>query len=154
MDRQKYFREYRLKNKDKINAWAKIYYAKNREKMLLKGEQYRKKYPDKIKEYYQNNKNRFLIYNRKQSRIKRLEVLSYYSKGKLKCNCCGEMTYEFLSIDHIIGGGGKHRRLLRGRNFYLWLVKENFPKGYQVLCHNCNQAKGLYGKCPHQKYES
>ena len=26
------------------------------------------------------------------------------------CACCGEDRYEFLSIDHINGGGAKHRR--------------------------------------------
>jgi hypothetical protein len=24
-----------------------------------------------------------------------------------------------------------------------------FPDGFQVLCHNCNLAKGYYGECPH-----
>ena len=30
-------------------------------------------------------------------------------------------------------------------------IKNNFPKGFQILCHNCNIAKGHYGKCPHEK---
>ena len=34
------------------------------------------------------------------------------------------------------------------RNGYPW---EKYPPGYQVLCHNCNLAKGFYGSCPHQK---
>ena len=32
-----------------------------------------------------------------------------------------------------------------------WLVTNNFPKGFQILCSNCNFAKGVLGKCPHQK---
>ena len=32
-----------------------------------------------------------------------------------------------------------------------WITKNNSPKGFQILCHNCNMAKGFYGKCPHQK---
>jgi hypothetical protein len=27
-----------------------------------------------------------------------------------------------------------------------------YPKDrYQLLCHNCNMAKGFYGLCPHQE---
>ncbi len=53
---------------------------------------------------------------------------------------------------HINGGGSKHRKELGliGRAFYAWLVHNNFPSGFQTLCHNCNQAKSLYGICPHQ----
>jgi hypothetical protein len=37
-----------------------------------------------------------------------------------------------------------------GVRFYSWLRRNNYPEGYQVLCFNCNIAKGLYGVCPHQ----
>lgn len=39
----------------------------------------------------------------------------------------------------------------RKEYFREWQRKNNYPKGFQVLCHNCNLAKGFYGKCPHQK---
>jgi hypothetical protein len=81
----------------------------------------------------------------------RNEVLIFYSENPPKCKCCGENTYEFLSIDHINGGGSKQKReILGSRNIYSWLRHNNFPEGYQVLCHNCNLAKGFYGKCPHE----
>jgi len=32
----------------------------------------------------------------------------------------------------------------------LWLRKYNYPKGFQVLCHNCNMAK-RFGVCPHKE---
>lgn len=83
-------------------------------------------------------------YNRK---IRKMAIDAYGGK----CNCCGETTHEFLGIDHINGGGSKHRRELvnQGTTVYLWLKKNQYPLGYQVLCHNCNLAKGFYGKCPH-----
>jgi hypothetical protein len=57
-----------------------------------------------------------------------------------------------LSIDHVNGGGTEQRRTgMKGSIFYRWLKKEGYPRGYQVLCHNCNQAKGFYGECPHQR---
>ena len=31
-----------------------------------------------------------------------------------------------------------------------WLLRHGFPEGFRVLCHNCNQAIGVYGACPHQ----
>jgi len=56
-----------------------------------------------------------------------------------------------LGIDHINGGGGKHRKELtiQGITIYIFLKRNNYPKEYQVLCHNCNLAKGFYGECPH-----
>ena len=74
-----------------------------------------------------------------------------------RCACCGEKTYEFLSIDHIDGGGSKHRRDMKisgGTATTEWLVRNKFPKGFQVLCHNCNMAKGFYGECPHVSSQS
>ena len=29
-----------------------------------------------------------------------------------------------------------------------WIIQNNFPKGFQILCQNCNFAKGHYEKCP------
>ena len=79
----------------------------------------------------------------------RKEVLDAYGS---ECWCCGEDEIKFLSIDHKLGGGVQHRKKLTedGTTLYLWLRKNKFPKGYQVLCHNCNLAKGFYGSCPHK----
>jgi hypothetical protein len=78
----------------------------------------------------------------------RKEIISYYGG---KCSCCGETEIVFLVIDHINGGGCKERKIRgHGSQFYRWLKKENFPSGYQVLCHNCNFAKRM-GECPHKK---
>ena len=68
------------------------------------------------------------------------------------CECCKEDKIEFLAIDHIEGGGNKHRKELGingGWNFCRWLIKNDFPSGYRILCHNCNQSIGWYGYCPH-----
>ena len=57
---------------------------------------------------------------------------------------------EFLQIDHIDGGGTKHRREIGVGMLYKWLRRNNYPAGFQTLCANCNFAKGRYGKCPHE----
>ena len=79
----------------------------------------------------------------------RLEVLEHYGGVPPKCKCCGEEEVKFLSIDHIDGGGKEHRAKT-GSNYIAWFKKNNFPNGFQILCHNCNLAKGFYQECPHQ----
>lgn len=79
----------------------------------------------------------------------RKNVLFHYSNGAMSCACCGESYQEFLSIDHINGNGSKHCKEIN-MPLYRFLKKQNYPPGYRVLCRNCNQADGYYGKCPHQ----
>jgi hypothetical protein len=83
-------------------------------------------------------------------RTLKLETLKAYGGT---CFCCGEDRPEFLTIDHANGGGTKHIRTLqkRGQSFYLWLKNQGFPQGdYRVACWNCNCARGMFGKCPHE----
>lgn len=77
--------------------------------------------------------------------------MAMYEYGN-KCACCGETRPEFLSIDHIEGGGRQHRLELKEQNkkFYHWLQQEGYPKGYRVLCMNCNTSRGFFGYCPHE----
>jgi hypothetical protein len=87
----------------------------------------------------------------RQYRVRlRLEVVAAMGG---RCRCCGETTPEFLAIDHVNGGGGKERRLLKNSStgMYLRVKKLGYPKEYQLLCHNCNCAKAWYGRCPHQR---
>jgi hypothetical protein len=75
-------------------------------------------------------------------------VFSHYGQ---QCSCCG--VTDRLTIDHINGGGGEHRKRLFGRPrqagypFYAWLARNGFPPGYQVLCLPCNQSKGRGERC-------
>ena len=50
-------------------------------------------------------------------------------------------------------GGRQHRKEIKQENICLWLVQNNFPEGFQLLCNNCNLAKGFYGECPHTRVE-
>lgn len=89
--------------------------------------------------------------NRQSRRKLRLETIAAY--GGL-CSCCGESHQEFLAIDHINGGGTAQRRALgfRGSEFHRWLRALGYPKDEcRLLCHNCNQSRGWYGYCPHEK---
>jgi hypothetical protein len=73
------------------------------------------------------------------------KIISHYSNNKIKCACqgCSVTEIEFLTIDHINGGGNKHKRqenMKGGSGLYKWLIKNNYPDGFQVLCYNCNCA--------------
>lgn len=83
----------------------------------------------------------------------KLLIMQHYSKLDIpKCACCGETEIDFLSLDHINGGGNKHRKSLGIRSIYSWIIKNNFPDGFQVLCMNCQFGKQLNnGVCPHKK---
>lgn len=87
----------------------------------------------------------------------RLRALRHYSPtDPPSCACCGEDEPAFLAIDHINGGGHQHRkRMRRGRggvsSIQFWLEANGYPDGFRVLCHNCNQATGYYGRCPHKR---
>lgn len=83
----------------------------------------------------------------------KIEVFTHYSNGTPKCACCGEMLIGFLTIDHIDGDGKKQRIKLKissGNTFYYWLRRTGYPKGYQVLCFNCNCGRYHNGVCPHK----
>jgi len=71
------------------------------------------------------------------------------------CRCCGENSdIRFLAMDHINGRSHlpEKEKNLSDVKLAMWLKKNNYPEGeIQILCHNCNSAKGLYGKCPHEK---
>jgi len=83
----------------------------------------------------------------------RREVLVRYGGDPPKCACCGESTYGFLAIDHIHGGGRRHR-LESGSSIEHWAKKNGFPYGLRVLCNNCNRSFGSYGYCPHSEDRS
>lgn len=84
-----------------------------------------------------------------QSRRQSLRLTVFESYGGPMCKCCGETIREFLAVDHIDGQGAMHRRTIQG-DIYNWLKRNNYPAGFQVLCANCNAAKGANKKCPHQ----
>lgn len=80
----------------------------------------------------------------------RLEFIQVYGG---KCECCGETTTEFLTIEHVNGGGRQQRKTMNTERLLRKLKKDGWGKKpeYALLCFNCNQAKGAYGYCPHQK---
>ncbi len=101
--------------------------------------------------YQQANRERLRSLGRIIWKRDRTACLQHYSHSTNPiCACCGESTEAFLTIDHINGGGHKHRKQIGRHTIYAWLRRNGFPLGFQVLCMNCNFAKGKLGTCPHQ----
>ena len=82
-------------------------------------------------------------------------VISHYSGGTMACanpfNQHQEAYIDIraLEIDHIDGGGLAHFRSIGrmgGTAFYRWLIAQGFPRGFQVLCANCNRIKRAVNK--------
>lgn len=111
----------------------------------------REKNRDAIREqaaaWREQNRDRMNAQRREHARRLRDDVMGAYGGA---CACCGEATPEFLTLDHIGGGGAAHRRATHGK-VYAALKREGYPPGYRILCWNCNAAHGLYSGCPHDR---
>lgn len=116
-------RAYWEENKDQRNEQRRNRYAATREKALASQLQYRQGI--------------------------RAQVFDHYG---WQCACCGSTVA--LQIDHVAGNGTQHRRELfgstrgaSGTSFYAWLIRNDFPEGYQTLCHPCNASKHTGTHC-------
>lgn len=118
-----------------------------------KNREYTREY---ARSYYEEHKEQQISTAKRIYRERRQRVLEHYSGGIPTCACCGEQTIEFLVLDHINNDGSEHKRsqggpVRSGAHIYHWIITNEFPAGFQVLCNNCNCAKAYYGECPHQK---
>jgi hypothetical protein len=141
--------------------YHKNYYRDNPEKCREKRRKSYARHSDKERAYQQKHykENRETILSKQKTNTNRKEYFKkYYRELKKRviasyggqCECCSVDTFEFLTIDHIYGGGHKERKSKTGAGFYARLEKMGFPKDkYRCLCMNCNFAIGIYGYCPH-----
>ena len=101
------------------------------------------------RQYARDHKLELGVANRERDQRYRRQVLHHYSDGKLQCACCGESVYPFLTLDHVNGGGRKHKQRVGG-NYWRSFITEGFPDGLRVLCMNCNFAIRLGDPCFHE----
>lgn len=96
---------------------------------------------------------------RQVERRKVNQAACFAAYGGAICACCEESHPAFLTLDHIDGNGNVHRRAMFGKTknagsgaMYHALAKAGFPKGFQVLCYNCNCGRHRNGGvCPHKE---
>lgn len=114
--RKQYYRDY-----------SKRYYAEHRKECLEKHKKDNSKRRDQYSKY-------------------REEVLSHYGHRCQWPDGCEVTDSDMLQIDHINGGGHIERKKgLSGTKFLSYLIINNYPIGYRILCanHNCKYRADL-----------
>lgn len=98
------------------------------------------------KEYRKLYKKEISVKKRTELDQAKIDGINHYGG---KCTCCGEATYEFLTLEHLEGRPKNNKKRRTGKGAWLQVKQEGFPDKYTVLCFNCNCAKGIHGSCPH-----
>jgi len=83
---------------------------------------------------------------RSNSESNKNAVVNVLTDGEGTCRWCGQGDLDVLVIDHIDDNGAEHRRENGGKGFsgdrfYRWIIRNDYPPGFQVLCANCNLKK-------------
>lgn len=150
-----------LTNKDQLKEYHRIYRLLNKKVLSEKNKIYRQSHKlelsNKAKIYYENHKlqikqcskERYYANptaNNESCHLRTLKtkiiVLTHYGGGTLACVNCGFTDIRALSIDHVNGGGNRHKQLEHmGSSIYYYLKRKHFPSGYQTLCMNCQWLK-------------
>ncbi len=148
-------KEYYIKNRDRILIQRKGYRKKNKDKIKKQARLYRKENPNYNKEWHEKNFNYSKEYHkeyrqtnkekrREYRRKNRLKIINHYTNASMSCINCGYSDVRALSIDHINNDGAEQRKIHgTGGKFYYWLIKNDYPEGFQILCRNCNYIKNL-----------
>jgi hypothetical protein len=143
-----------MQKREKTKEWQRKYNAEHKEHLSEKRKEWVKNNPERVAQYTRNwverNREKKRASNNAWHLSVKKQVIEHYGG---KCECCGEGEFDFLSIDHINGGGNKHRALIYN-HIYIWLRQNNYPSGFRVLCHNCNMSRAFTGSCPHERNRS
>lgn len=91
------------------------------------------------REHYQANKET----RKKQATFLRQAVVKQiHAHLGSKCALCGFSNPVALQIDHLDGGGYRHRKVASGGMQYYKEILAGI-KNYQILCANCNFIEGV-----------
>ena len=142
---REYQRKYRIAHRERRREYQKQWRAKNLEKCREYSKKERAKDPEKYREHkrqwYAKNRKRNQEWLKENRKKRKLEVIAHYG-GKCQWpDGCNITDPDMLTIDHIKGDGAKHRKELKriGQpRMCAWLIKNNFPKGFRILCFNHN----------------
>lgn len=152
-NRSSYQKAYRQTHKAERKAWYeahrqeqrakdKAYYDAHREERKAYYQAYKEEIKVKGEAYRATHKAELNASKRQWNQMLKLKVFQHYSGEHPCCAYCDNDNLVVLTIDHIDNKGAEHRRRLgTGSRIYIWLKKHNYPKGFQVLCHNCNIQK-------------
>jgi len=131
-------KEYRAKpeNRERQNAYNKMYYEDNREELIKYGQEYVSKNQEKTDEYQR--------WYAKDLKIRALNVI-----GGCKCETCGDSDLTHLTVDHIDSTGHIDKKNgLFSTRLSQAIVKGRLTKdqlnNLRCLCfnHNCSRERG------------
>jgi hypothetical protein len=68
------------------------------------------------------------------------------------CRCCNIADHFALTVDHVRNDGKADRLSVSSpATLMRRILRQKLqPHRYQILCWNCNEAKRIYGRCPHK----
>ena len=136
-------RRYRERDADRTREQAKRYHEAYRAKPATHEHELERGRLRRADPEYREYNRAYSVGYRSMLRRQALDAYGH------KCACCGSERARHLAIDHIEGGGNKHREELGGGGLVMfrWLRDNDYPEGFQTLCHNCNFEKHAYGEC-------
>jgi len=140
-------RIYTAKQRLRIAAYQKVYRAAHKKEFQAYKRKHRVRARRQMLVWRAKHKLRVQLMQKRHRAKLRLEILEHYGNV---CACCGEWHTEFLEVDHIKNDGNLHRKEIGRGSMYNWLRQHHYPKGFQMLCSNCNKAKANYHVCPHK----
>lgn len=105
--------------------------------------------------YYHRNKSckrlQWAANFKKHRESTKRKLLEIYGS---ECACCGEDFPDFLTLEHKLRDGTKHREKA-GSSLQTWkdaIESVDFDR-YEILCMNCNWAKRFSGECKGQEHK-
>ncbi len=147
MPKSKYYQKNKKKNLDYSREWRKNNPGRMSELYKIWAE----KNPNKIKNYkgkfYEKNKDYVNERQKENNKILFEKVLDHYGH---QCSIPECSNTEDLCIDHINGENVDYKYRY-GSKLWRWIIKNNFPSGFRILCHYCNILDGYLRKHPKLK---
>jgi hypothetical protein len=141
-------RNYRLNNPEKVKESNHKCYLKHREERLQFAKEYRRnlspeqkqKNAQRLHEWHKKNPLR----SKEWHFAKKFEIISHYTNEQFTCQNCGIDGICFLTVDHIEGRKKMgHDRYTGTSELYRYILKNQFPSNFQILCFNCNMKKEI-----------
>lgn len=141
-----YQKEYRKKNRERIREQKRQYRLQHLKEEKERGRKWLDNNPERARKNRREWARRNFAKSRRSSqrcvRNNRLKVLTHYGGNPPKCVNCGYGNYDCLDIDHIGNNAKDSPKYKRsGHGLHNWIIQNDFPLGFQVLCKNCNWSK-------------
>lgn len=138
-------KEYRLKNRDKVNKWKRESYYRHREEILKKQRiRYmldRERRLPLMRLYHQNNRERLKRLNRESRENKKIRGMLYL--GGKKCIECKNDKFPLCCYDfHHIRDKGNHDNTINTLLSMSWSDWDKIKKELDkcvILCANCHR---------------